>query len=83
MKRTMEYSLWDVQTNSYLGRFHDEKDALLLVRALVNHYGPNYAEILDLGAITDEGEALEPLTGAALIRRTEEVLGRPQDSRVA
>ena len=45
--------------------------------------GTNYAEILDLGAITDEGVALEPLTGAALIRRAEEVLAEiePEDDR--
>jgi hypothetical protein len=76
----VEYSLWDVQTNRYLGCFEDEKQALELVRKLVNHYGPSYAEILDLGVINGEGEPVEPLSGASLIARVEEVLGHPEEA---
>ena len=32
----MEYSLWDVETNRYLGRFAEEKDALALVRIMMS-----------------------------------------------
>lgn len=77
----MEYSLWDIETNRYLGRFTDEKEALALVRKLVNHYGPGYAEFLDLGAVDDAGTALEPISGAMLIARVEEVLEGADEER--
>jgi hypothetical protein len=70
----MKFSLWDVQTNSYLGRFDDEREALALVRTLVDHCGPSYAERLDLGAITDDGQPQDPISGAALLDRVSEVL---------
>lgn len=70
----MEYSLWDVETNRYLGRFAEEKDALALVRKLVNHYGSSYADYLDLGPADGTGEETTPLSGAALLARVNEVL---------
>jgi hypothetical protein len=77
----MEYSQWDIQANRYLGRFEDERQALELVRTLVNHYGPDYAEILDLGFASDTVDEVEPLSGAALLARVDEVLGDPMKER--
>ena len=77
----MKFSLWDVETNSYLGRFDDEREALALVRTLVDHYGPSYADRLDLGAITDDENPQDPISGAALLARVSEILpaARPVD----
>lgn len=74
----MAFELWDVETNKYLGRFEDERDALVLVRTLVEQYGPEYADRLDLGATTGKDASLEPLSGAALCARTCEVLADNQ-----
>ena len=41
---------------------------------LVDHYGARYAEDLGLGCVSDEGVILEPLSGAALIARVDQVL---------
>jgi hypothetical protein len=65
----MAFELWDVEANKYLGRFENERDALVLVRSLVDHYGPQYADKLDLGADTGDDAAAAPLSGAALIER--------------
>ena len=73
-KSVTKFSLWDVETNSYLGRFDDEREALALVRTLVDHYGLSYAERLDLGAISDDGEPQDPRSGAALLARVAEIL---------
>jgi hypothetical protein len=72
----MKFDLWDVETNKYLGHFDDESEALVLVRTLVSNFGPAYADDLEMGGITDEGESLESLSGAALIARADEVLSR-------
>lgn len=79
MGATMIYDLWDVEVNRYLGRFEDESEALVLVRTLVNHYGAAYADDLELGGISVEGEVLEPLSGPALIARADTVLAHKID----
>lgn len=70
----MKYNVWDTEVGRYLGHFEDEKEALTLVRMLVSHHGDGYAEDLGLGRVTDEGEILEPLSGATLLARVSEVL---------
>ncbi len=76
----MNFDLWDVQTNQYLGSFDDEAEALVLVRTLIGNFGPAYADTLELGGVTAEGEALESLSGASLIDRASEVLSaRPNE----
>lgn len=70
----MQYNLWDTETSNYFGQFEDEKQVLTLVQTLVDHYGDRYAEDLGLGRVTDEGEILAPLSGAALVARVNEVL---------
>jgi hypothetical protein len=75
----MKYNLWDTEVSRYLGHFEDETEALTLVQALLRHHGEAYAEELGLGRVTDEGEILEPLSGAALIARIQEILPELQD----
>jgi hypothetical protein len=77
----MKFDLWDVETNKYLGHYEDEAEALVLVRTLVSNYGPAFADDLELGGITDEGETLESLSGAALIARADEVLSARQNDQ--
>lgn len=74
----MMFDLWDVQINRYLGQYEDESEALALVLTLVKHYGPAYADDLELGGITAEGEVLESISGATLIARADEILSRRQ-----
>ena len=77
----MTFDLWDVETNKYLGQFPDESEALVLVRTLVSNFGAAYADDLELGGITAEGEVLESLSGAALIARADEVLSTRQNDQ--
>lgn len=77
----MKFDLWDVETNKYLGHFDDESDALVLVRTLVTNLGSAYADDLELGGISDDGEALASLSGAALIARADEVLSTRQNDQ--
>ena len=70
----MTYTLWDIETSNQFGQFEDEGEVLALVRTLVNHYGPRYADDLGLGRVSEDGAILEPLSGEALIARVEEVL---------
>lgn len=76
----MKFNLWDTEVNRYLGQFEDEKDALRLVSMLISHHGRDYAEDLSLGRVTDEGAFLEPLTGATLLARVNEVLDGGQEA---
>jgi hypothetical protein len=74
----MKYTLWDIETSNQFGQFEDEIEVLTLIRTLVDHYGARYAEDLGLGRVSDDGVILEPLSGAALIARVDQVLaGRP------
>lgn len=71
----MTFTLWDTDIGNQFGQFEDERAALILVRTLVSHYGESYADDLGLGRVSDEGQVLPPLSGAALIARADEVLG--------
>jgi hypothetical protein len=73
-ENTMKYTLWDIETSNQFGQFEDEIEVLTLIRTLVDHYGARYAEDLGLGCVSDEGVILEPLSGAALIARVDQVL---------
>jgi hypothetical protein len=69
----MTHHLWAIETSNQFGQLTDEVEVLALIRALVDAYGPAYADELGLGRVTDAGEILEPLTGAALIARVNDV----------
>lgn len=73
----MEYNLWDIEVGKQLGHFTEEREALLLVKKLVAHYGDEYAHELGLGRRTENGSILEPLSGAALLARMYEVIPDP------
>jgi hypothetical protein len=80
----MTYNLWDTATGNSFGQFEDVRQVLTLVKTLVDHYGEEYAEDLGLGRITDEGTILEPLSGAELVARVNEVLSpRPRMTMVS
>ncbi len=70
----MTYTLWATETSNQFGQFQDEKEVLALVRTLLTHSGPQYAQDLGLGRFTAEGVILAPLTGGTLIARVEAVL---------
>ena len=67
----MRYNLWDIETNGYFGEFTDEREALALVRTLVDRYGPEYGKFLSLGRVNDDGTIAEPIEGPALMARAE------------
>jgi hypothetical protein len=49
----MTYELWDVETGNIIQTYESEAEALALVRAAVETYGPGYAE--DLVLLLDRG----------------------------
>ncbi len=77
----MAFDLWDVGTNQFLGHYEHEADALILVRTLVSNFGSAYADDLELGGSTVDGEALESFSGAALIARADDVLSSRHDEQ--
>ena len=72
----MRYRFWDTDINHYFGLFDTEEEALALVRTLVGAYGAAYADDLSLGREDDDGSRADPISGAALIVRAEEVAAR-------
>lgn len=69
----MIYRVWDTDINRLHGTYDNEADALALVRTLVSAYGNDYATELAVGSEAADGSFTEPLSGAALIARAEEV----------
>ena len=73
----MHWELWDTQSNSNVGTFATEIEALRGVRKLLAANGPDYVDSLVLGAMYDEGaprhtELPPVLEGAALRFRLSE-----------
>jgi hypothetical protein len=62
----MRYDLWDVESGNSLGTYESEDEALAVVRTLIAHFGPRYADVLDLGSEDDHGNARLIASGAAL-----------------
>lgn len=65
----MRYDLWDLDTANLHGNFSTEEEALALVRTLVDAFGEEFAEDLQLGGCDDAGQPITPLRGAALLKR--------------
>lgn len=65
----MQYKLWDIEAGSYIGNYTDERDALAIVKTLVDRYGDEYAESLSMGRVADDGRILAPLSGYDLCVR--------------
>lgn len=72
----MTYKLWDTDIGRLFGAYDTEDEALALVRTLVATYGADYAGDLTLGHRRADGSIGEPLSGAALVARAEEVAAR-------
>ena len=67
----MTYELWDVATGNCIGRFGSEIDALARVRTLLDHFGPGYADDLELGVEDESATFLGSRTGALLVAQAE------------
>jgi hypothetical protein len=65
----MHYDVWDTDINKYLGRFTEDADVFAMVRTLIDHYGPEYAESLSIGRVSGDGTILPPITGDELLKR--------------
>ena len=62
----MTYDLWDVELRKYFGQFDSEIEALSVVRSLIDAYGDDYADDMELAGEDDRPN----LTGRALVERT-------------
>jgi hypothetical protein len=49
----MTYELWDTESGNLIQAYESESDALALVRAALDAYGPSYAT--DLALLVDSG----------------------------
>ncbi len=71
------YDLWDVDTGNSLGTYETEAEALAVVRVLVDAYGLDYANDLDLGYSDEHGEVRSLATGSALLDRVRATAAEP------
>jgi len=62
----MKYDLWDTSARFFFDRFSSEEEALAVVRSLIDQYGEQYADELEL-AIGEGGD--RNLSGPALVER--------------
>ena len=51
----MPYDLWDVESGNIVNTFETERDALAVVRTLLDLNGPEYVQALSLGYEDDDG----------------------------
>jgi len=51
----MTYDLWDVESGNIVNTFETEREALNVVRTLLDLNGPEYAQVLSLGFEGDDG----------------------------
>ena len=62
----MTYDLWDVESGDIVNTFETEREALDVVRTLLDLNGPEYAQALSLGSDGDDGSmriiACRPVT---------------------
>lgn len=69
----MKYRVFDTSINKLFGAYDTEEEAMTLVRALVGTNDVGYAEDLAVSCEFADGHFSEPLSGAALLARAEEV----------
>ena len=69
----MIYRVFDTSINRLFAVYDTEEKALALVRTLIGANGADYADDLAVGCEQADGSFAEPLTGAALLARVEEV----------
>ena len=68
----MIYRVFDTSINRLFGAYSTEEEALTLARTLIDDNGDDYADDLAVGCERDDGSFAVPLSGAALIARTQE-----------
>jgi hypothetical protein len=51
----MAYDLWDVESGNIVNTFETEREALSVVRTLLDLNGPAYVQTLSLGHESDDG----------------------------
>jgi len=51
----MSYDLWDVESGNIVNTFETERDALAVVRTLLDLNGREYVQALSLGYEADDG----------------------------
>lgn len=59
-----------------VGHYTNERDALRLVRDLLDTYGDEYASDLQLGGRDNADRIIPPLGGSELIARVRETVGK-------
>ena len=72
----MIYRVFDTSINRLFATYDTEEKALALVRTLVGANGTDYVDDLAVGCEQADGSFAEPLTGAALLARVEDVVAR-------
>jgi len=65
----MTYELWDIEAGRGIARHQDEAVALALVSTLLDRFGVDYAEHLELGIEDADGMVIELVSGSALAAR--------------
>ena len=71
----MTYDLWDVESGNIVNTFETEREALDVVRTLLDLNGPEYARSLSLGFEGDDGSMRIIAEGEDLASRAEKPSG--------
>jgi hypothetical protein len=61
------YELWDVNAGNIIGAFATKEDTLAVVDRLLEAYGQDYAEILDLTFRDDSGSSQVVASGVGIV----------------
>ena len=64
----MTYELWNARTGNAIGEFSTEREALAMVREVIERNGRSYADMLFLG-VTSKGRSKPVAKGQALADR--------------
>ena len=67
------YSLWDLDSGNCLGTYDSEEEAVKLMRLLVEEYGEDYAELLDLSRVDEFGHREHVGSGMAFLSNPAQV----------
>ena len=74
------YELWDVDAGNIIGSFATKEESLAVVDRLLEAYGQDYAENLDLSLRDDSGSSRVVASGDVLIAMLERTDARPAES---
>jgi hypothetical protein len=81
----MIYDLWDVESGNIVNTYETEREALVVVRQLLELNGREYARVLSLGFENDDGSMGvvaegEQLAARAQVALTPELAPPPSDA---